>query len=134
MLSSSLHFTRTQFFDSHAHSQRVHAAATSPHCILKNGRGNEIQLYCLRFLRSIRQVDCACKNRQLSGLCLLIKCLIEGSPEERGLLAVPAETLGHMDNRHGKSDFYYPRTSFYRLKNKLTRDLPPYCSATSREE
>ena len=27
------------------------------YCILKNGRGNERQLHCLRFLRSSRQVD-----------------------------------------------------------------------------
>ena len=46
------------------------------HCILKNGRGNERQLLCLRFLCSSRQVDCARKNRQLSDLDVLIKSLV----------------------------------------------------------
>ena len=35
------------------------------YCILRDGRGNERQLHCLRFLRSSRQVDCARKNGQL---------------------------------------------------------------------
>ena len=29
-MSLRLYFTRAQFFDSHAHSQRVHSAAASP--------------------------------------------------------------------------------------------------------
>ena len=46
------------------------------HCILKNGRGNESQFHCLRFSRSSCQVDCARKNRQLSGLYVLLKSLL----------------------------------------------------------
>ena len=41
------------------------------HCILKSGQGNELQLHCLRYQCSSRQVDCARKNQQLSDLYVL---------------------------------------------------------------
>ena len=47
------------------------------HFILKNGRGNERQFHCLRFLCSSRQVDCERKNRQLSDLYVLTKSLVQ---------------------------------------------------------
>ena len=46
-----------------------------PRCILKNGKGNERHLHCLRFSRSSRQVDGERINRQLSDLYVVIKSL-----------------------------------------------------------
>ena len=59
-LSLSLHFTRAQFFTSHATPRgctQLPLARYRLHFILKNRKGNERQLHCLRFLRSSRQMD-----------------------------------------------------------------------------
>ena len=66
------------FFTSHSHSQSTQLPLVryQVHCVLKNAKGNERQLHCLRFLRSSRQVECARKNRQLSDLYVLMKSLV----------------------------------------------------------
>ena len=46
-LALSLQFTHAQFFASHAHSQRVHSAATDPLTTALYTTGGVRELYCL---------------------------------------------------------------------------------------
>ena len=63
-------------------STQLSLACYRLHCILRDGRDNERQLHCFRFLRSNQQVDSARKNRQLSDFYvhLWLYCV---SPDER---------------------------------------------------
>ena len=73
-LTLSLHFTRAVFRQPRPFPEG--ALSSQLHCILQTGTGIERQLHCLRILLSSRQVDCACKNRQLKNLTVLIKSLL----------------------------------------------------------
>ena len=60
------------------------------HSVLKNWRGNERQLYCLRLSRSSRQVDCARKSPLLTNLYIPIESLVSFRPILHRAVSMPA--------------------------------------------